>query len=464
MSKAIVPFKDYDFPCDYERPLDLQVKTVSNLIKHRYFYCLSGMGTGKTLSCLWATDFLALNQKISKVLIVAPLSTLQTVWMNEIFKHIQSRQGVVVHHYNKAKRIEMLKRDVMYYIINHDGVKLLEGELKKKKFDVIIIDELTAFKNNTSDRTKAMKRVCRTAKAVWGLTGSMTANKVLDAFGQCQTVNPYNDALPTYYGVFRDLLTIKFDEFTHVPRDNWEQILLPMVQPSIRFSLDDCIDLPPIIYEYRNVPMTKQQVVVYKTMQKQFIVEMEEGTIKAANSGVKVMKLMQISCGAVFDTDHKLVSVDNSNKLKEMMDLYEQLDTKKLIVFCNFRGSLMNVLDHIRSKGITAEGVHGDVSKNNRSRFFENFQHGDLNVLVMQPNATAHGLTLTAACTILWFGPITSNETFIQACARIRRPGQTRKQLVVMLQSSAIERKMFKSLQGKEANSQLFMSLIEEQL
>jgi len=456
-------FKDYDFPSNYPKPLDLQVKTVIGLIANRYYYLLSSMGTGKTLSCLWATDFLAMNAKIRRVLIVAPLSTLSTVWANEIFHHIKTRKSAVLHHYNKPKRLELLDKDVMYYIINHDGVKLIEKELKKKKFDVVIIDELTAFKNNTSDRTKAMKRICRSARAVWGLTGSMTSNKITDAFGQCQVVNPYNEYLPQYYSVFRDLLTIQLDEYTDVPRDNWEQILHPMVQPSIRFALDDCIDLPPIIYEYRDVPMTREQTVIYKTMQKEYIVELEEGTIKAANAGVKVMKLMQISCGAVFNTEHELVSVDNSNKLKELYDLYQQLDIKKLIVFCNFRGSLINVLEFLRSKGITAEAVHGDVSRPNRSRFFEDFQHGTLQVLVMQPAATAHGLTLTSASTIIWFGPITSNEIFTQANARIRRPGQTRKQLVVMLQSSAIEKKMFKALQNKEINSQLFMSLIEEQ-
>lgn len=456
-------FKDYDFPCRYEKPLALQVKTVINLIKYRYFYCLSTMGTGKTLSCLWASDFLAMNAKIRRVLIVAPLSTLESVWADEIFHHLRTRRAVILHHYNKAKRVELLEHDCLYYIINHDGIKLIEKELRKKKFDVIIVDELTAFRNNNSDRTKCMKRICRTARAVWGLTGSMTSNKVTDAFGQAQVVNPYNEALPEFYTVFRDLLTIKLDEYTDVPRNGWEKILYPMIQPSIRFKLDDCTDLPPIVYEHRDVEMTKEMKGIYTEMKKQYIVELEEGVITAANAGVKIMKLMQISCGAVFDNEGNLVQINNSNKLKELIELYSQLDTKKLIIFCNFKGSLKNVLSFLRGKGITAEAVHGGVSRTARTKIFHDFQHGTLNTLVMQPAASAHGLTLTAASTICWFGPVTSNEIFRQANARIRRPGQTRKQLVVMLQSSPVERKFFRALETKEANSNMFLSLIEDQ-
>ena len=312
-------FADYDFPSKYPKPLALQVKTVIGLIKNRYFYLLSSMGTGKTLSCLWASDFLAMNAKIRRVLIVAPLSTLHTVWGDEIFHHLRSRKHVVLHHSRKVKRLELLQQDVMYYIINHDGIKLIEKELIAKKFDVIIIDELTAFKNNQSDRTKCMKRICRKARAVWGLTGSMTANKVTDAFGQCQVVNPYNDALPQYYSVFRDLLTFQLDEYTDIPRDNWEKILKPMVSPAIRFHLDDCIDLPPIVYEYRDCPMSPSQAAIYKKMKDEYIVELEEGLITAANAGVKVMKLMQISCGAVFNTEGEIVNIDTTAKEKEVM-------------------------------------------------------------------------------------------------------------------------------------------------
>jgi len=461
----LVPFTKYSWPSKYDNPLQNQVKTVKFMLANKRGFILSTMGTGKTLSCLWFCDLLYVNTKITKVLIVAPLSTLQSVWADEIFFNFLGVPFTILHG-SKQERIKRLDSGALYYIINHDGIKVIEQELRDKRFDVIIIDELTAYKNARSDRTKCMKRIADGSKtkqpAVYGLTGSITANSPLDAFGQARTVNPNNPKLPKYYGRFRDLLTTKFDEFTYIPRLGWENILKPMLYPSIRFTMDECIDLPPIVYETRQCDMTKEQTRVYKDLKNDYIAQYNDGLITAANAGVKVLKLLQVSCGAVIDKEGTVQEFSKSPKLKIIQEVHEQLDRKKLIIFVLFKASIKQVEEFLKSKKISCGVISGDIPMKKRSQVFDSFQRGDLEVIIIQPSAAAHGLTLTAASTVIWYTPVPSNEIYIQANARVRRPGQKYRQLVIRLESSPVERKMYKALDNKDKMSNTLLSMFQE--
>ena len=397
-------FSDYTFPSKYDKPFEHQVETVEFLLKSPRAFVLSDMGCGKTLSVLWALDFLMINKKINKVLIIAPLSTLRTVWANEIFMSLPHRRSQVIHG-SKPQRLKRLGYRHDFAIINFDGIGTVADQLYKK-YDVIVIDEATAYKTASTKRFKDLKPIVDAAKGVWAMTGSPTPNSPIESFGLAKITNPTNPDLPKYFTKFRESLMVQINQFTWIPRDGWEDIVAKVLSPGIRHKRDDVIDLPPVTYEDREVQ--------------------------------------------IFDV---------KPRLNEIYDIYQQDGKGKLIVFTPFKASVDMLLEFLSAKGLAVSKVTGDVASQQRSDIFHSFQHGDLNVIVAIPQAMSHGLTLTAAATMIWSGPVASGEVYQQACARITRPGQIHNQLIVHLYSSKIENKIFKALKNKERMADALLSL-----
>lgn len=436
------------------------------MLQNNIGYILDEMGTGKTLSALWATDILFLNDKIEHVLVVAPLSTLDFVWATELREKLPHRTFQVLHG-SKQERLRRLKTKVHYYIINHDGIKTIEAQLIAKKFDAIIIDELTAFKNNQSQRTKCMQRIVKhihkepKRRGLWGMTGSPTANSPLDAFGQAKTITPGSlKQFGGYWTYFRDAIMIQLDMYNYIPRPGWQNVVASVLYPSVRHKLRDCIDLPPTLIEERAVPMSPEQTKMYKEMKEMFLVQYQNGEITASNAGVKALKLLQISSGCIYDEDKNINYINNNPKLNELYNIFEESGRDKLIVFATFRGAIYQIQKFLEKKGVSCNSVYGGMSKNARTAIYNEFQNGDLQVLIAQPGTTSHGLTLTASRYIVWFTPVPSNEVNKQANARIVRPGQTRTQIIVKMHNSPAERRTYKALDNKESMSKALLELL----
>ncbi len=456
---SIITFDKYPFPIsDGKKAKDHQIETAKFHLLNKRAYNLSTMGTGKTLSALWANDFLLCNEKIGKVLIAAPLSTIESVWFDEIRANLPHRKAVILHG-SKSIRKQLLGRDAHFYIVNHDGAKVINDELVNAKFDTFIIDELTCCKNFTIDRTKAIKRIADECQAVWGLTGEPTPNSPTEAFGQAKVVNP--DKAPRYFSHFRDATMVQFDEYTYVPKIGWEQKVYDILSPYIRYTLEDVEkDMPPITFETRKFPMTAEQKKYYDQMYKDFVIEYENGMITAVNAGVKANKLAQIGCGSVRNTETgSVLRLDNKHKLNELLAVLQE--TKKLIVFVPFRDSINAVSEFLTSKNISNAVVHGDVQRSSRVHIFDDFQRRDLRVLVMHPKTSAHGLTLTRSHTIIWMGPYADNEIFSQANARIRRISQNRPQLVLRFECSPVERHIYSIIDRKIRMSTTLLELFK---
>jgi SNF2 family DNA or RNA helicase len=452
----------YQFP-GVEKPFNHQLETVAFMLRNNIGYVLDEMGTGKTLSSLWATDILFLNDKIEHCLIVAPLSTLDFVWAKELRTRLPHRTYTILHG-SKRERLENLKKKVHYYIINHDGVKTITNALVAKRFDAIIIDELTAFKTNTSQRTRAMQKIVKHVhtqkkrRGLWGMTGSPTANSPLDAFGQAKTINPKN--ITPYFTRFRDLCMIQLDMYNYMPREGWQNVVAQALSPSVRHKLRDCIDLPETLTEYRSIPMSKDQAKMYKEMKELFVTQYQNGEISASNAGVKALKLLQISAGCIYDEDKKANFIDNRPKLNELYNIFEESGRDKLLVFSTFRASILQIQDFLKRKGVKCDVVYGGMNKNARNAIYNQFQDGDLEVLIAQPRTSSHGLTLTASRYIVWFTPVPSNEIFKQANARIVRPGQTRTQVLIFMSNSPAENRTYKALENKEKMSDALLQLL----
>jgi len=447
----------YSWPGQFT-PFDHQIETSDFLCRHRRAFVFNSIGTGKSLSALWAADYLRRQGKVRKTLIVATLSTLWRVWADEIYKNFPGITFAVLHG-SRQKRLSMLSKDKDFYIINHDGMKVLQADLDARDdIDLVILDEGAQFRNAKTDKYKSLDVVAgvKSNRRLWWLTGSPMPNAPTDIWAQARMINP--DLVPRYFSRFRDQVMTQRNQFLWVPKPNWEQQIYAMLKPSIRYTRDQCLDLPPCITEVREVEMSKDQEKAYKSMCAEFIAEMKGGTVIAVNEGVRRNKLIQIATGYVYDQNGVTHDLNCSAKYKALIEAVEE-SGNKAIIFTPYRHSAESIAKQLKSK-YTVGMVHGGVSTPIRSKIFSDFQDGDLQLIVAHPGCMAHGLTLTASSTIIWWGPVDSYEIYEQAIGRITRPGQKLKQTIVHLVCSDIEKKVYKRLGKKESMQGLLLELL----
>ena len=455
----------YQFPKVSGRhdPFAAQRDTASFLAMHSRAFCLNGMGTGKTNSALWAYDYLRRTKQVTKMLVVCPLSTMERTWADSVFNTFPHLDAVVLHG-TRERRIKLLKQDVHVYIINIDGLAAIKDELAKRPdIDLVVVDELALARNSSTDRWKLLNGICnkQSVRRVWGMTGSPTPNAPTDAWAQCRLVTPDNPMVPKYFGAFRDRVMRQLTQFKWVNRPEANDVVWQMMQPAIRFSLDDCTDLPEQTFITREVEMTPEQKKAYKDMLSKLATDYQGGQILAVNEAVKANKLIQIACGVAYGTNGEEVVIPSKPRMDVLKEIIEQSEGK-VIVFVPLTAALEAVAAELRNDW-SVEVVHGQTSKSERDRIFGAFQRQpDPRVLVANAGAMSHGLTLTEATTIVWYAPVHSNETYEQACARVRRPGQTRTTVIVHICGSDVERRVYKRLQDKQSMQGLLLDMMKE--
>ncbi len=439
-------------------PFRAQLDTAEFLTLHPRAFCLNDMGTGKTLSALWAYDYLRSQKQVTKALVISPLSTLERTWGDEIFRHFPHLTFASLHG-TKTRRRKLLQQDVDVYMVNHDGIKVLQQDLiARDDIDLVVIDESASFRNAGTDRWKALKKVTAGRKFVWALSGTPTPNGPTDAWAQCRIVCPEN--VPPYYGQWRDSVMRQVSQFRWIPRDGATSLVAQAMQPAIRFSRAECVDLPECIYQERSVPLTPDQKQVYGQMLSKLAMEYNGEQVMAVNEAVKMQKLVQIACGVVYGKDTN-VYLPVRPRIEVIKEVIEEAGTKT-IVFVPFTGVLEYVAAQLAAH-FSVACIQGSTSKSARDDIFHRFQNEDSpQVLVAQPAAMSHGLTLTAANTVVWFAPITSNEVFEQANARVSRPGQKHTQFIVMVEGTPVERRIYERLRGKQKMQGLLLETIRE--
>lgn len=450
----------YKWPGMYE-PFTHQKQTAAFLTLHRRAFCFSEPGTGKTLAVTWAVDYLMNLKQIKRVLVVCPLSIMQSAWQNDIFRGAMHRR-VGIAYGSKEKRVKIIESDAEIVIINFDGMAIVEEDIIRAGFDLIVIDEANAYKTATTSRWKTLNRILKPNTWLWMLTGTPASQSPLDAYGLAKLVNP--SATPRSFTLFRDQVMHKVTMFKWTPKSNAEQLVNTMLQPAVRFTKDQCLDLPDLLYTTREVPLTPQQLKYYEKMRKVMAMEAAGEEVTAVNAAAKLNKLLQISCGATYSDNGEVIAFDASNRTAVLKEVIDE-SSHKVLVFAPFRHAINILYEELRKDGYTVEVIHGGVSLGQRTEIFRKFQDTpDPKVLVIQPQAAAHGVTLHAANTIVWWAPITSYEVYAQANARIHRAGQVNKCLVVKLQGSPVEAKLYKALDGKEEAQCNLMELYKEEL
>lgn len=435
----------YDWPGQF-KPFDHQKTTAAFLTMHQKALCLNEQGTGKTGSVIWAADYLMKQGKIKRVLVICPLSIMDSAWRADLFKFAMHRTVDIA--YGKAeKRKEIIRGTAEFVIINYDGVEIVADDIAQSRFDLIVVDEANAYKNTQTDRWKILNALVGSRTWLWMLTGTPAAQSPVDAYGLAKLVNPMG--VPKFFTGFKDLVMFKVSQYRWVPKESAVQTVFNALQPAIRFTKEECLDLPEMTYVTREVPLTPQQKKYYDLLKKRLVIEAAGEEVTAINAAVELNKLLQISCGAVYSDSKETIEFTINNRYQVLKEVIDEA-SHKVLVFVPFKHVITILRDRLRDDKITSDIISGDVSATKRTEIFNDFQtKPNPRVLIIQPQAAAHGVTLTAADTVVWWGPTSSLETFAQANARVHRPGQRHPTTVVQLQGSNAEKHVYRLLNQK---------------
>ncbi len=453
----------YDWPGRYT-PMVHQKETASFLTLHRRAFVFNDPGTGKTLSALWAADYLMKRGEVRRVLILCPLSIMHSAWMQDLGNSVIHRSAVVAHHQQAARRIELIQENYEFVIINYEGLALIAEEVKADgRFDLIIVDEANAYKNPQTKRWKALASILKPDTYLWMMTGTPASQSPVDAYGLAKLVNP--NGVPKFYTAWRDAVMNKITMFKWSPKADASDKVFEALQPAIRYSKAQCLDLPPVVTMTREVPLTPQQAKYYNLLKTQMLVLAAGETITAVNAAAALNKLLQISAGVAYTDNKEVVEFDATPRLNVLMEALEQTD-RKVIIFALFRSAIDAISEFLTKNGVANEQIHGGVTATKRGDIIKRFQtQPNPRVLVMQPAATAHGITLTAADTVIFYGPLMSVEQYTQCIARADRKGQdSDKVTVIHIQGSPVEKKAFKALTTKVDDNALLVDLFNSEI
>lgn len=450
--------ENWKYPGRYT-PMKHQRATAKFLVDNPRSFVLSDMRTGKTASAIWAIEYLMQQGVVKRVLIACPLSVLQ-VWVDEIFNLVPHRTGVVLYG-SKPKRLSLLSDNTEYCIINHDGLTTIPDELIKANFDIIVADEASVYRN-INVRYRTFHKVIKNIPRIWMMTGTPTPNEPTDAFGLIKLVTP--ESFVGGKGAFKELVMRKVSMFRWIPRKDALQTVYKYLQPAIRFSIDECVDLPPLGYVNRMCELTTDQVKAYNQMRKQMIMERAgASSITAANAAVLLLKLVQIACGVVKDNDANPECLDAKNRLALLEECILE-SGRKAIIFVPFIAVQEKIMEYLKAGGFDCELVNGSVGKHARDEIFNRFQNGNLEILVAHPRVAQFGLDLSASHTIIWYGPIFSPEQWTQANARISGPKQKHACTIIKIGATPLEWKLYNALDGKVNLQAMLLKSYQEEI
>ena len=451
---------DYNWPGQFT-PFAHQKITAKFLADRPRAFCFNEAGTGKTASVIWAADYLMNLGLVKRVLVVCPLSIMKSAWQNDLFKFACHRTCDIAYG-DRRKRAEIINDGAEFVIINFDGLAIVKNDVLIAGFDLIVIDEASAYKNPSTERWKVLRELNKKIKGLWMLTGTPAAQSPVDAFGLAKLVNP--TGIAPFLGQFRDQVMYKVGMYRWVPKANAQEIVHNVLQPAIRFERAQCLDLPDVMYVERDAPLTKMQMKYYKMLKDNMIIEAAGEEISSANAATNLNKLLQISGGAIYTGDKEVVEFDVSNRLQVILEVIEE-SSHKVLIFVPFTHTIELLRDYLTKNNVTCAVINGAVPVHRRSNIVEDFQTTDnIKVLIIQPQAASHGLTLTAANTIIWYAPVTSVETYLQANARINRPGQKNPMTVVHIKGSEVEAKLYNMLSNNIGNHEKIIDMYRREI
>lgn len=396
-----------------------------------------------TLSAI--SDLIALGDA-RKVLVIAPLRVAQSVWKQEAKKwdHTSHLRCVQVLG-NAAVRRAALASDADVYIINRENVAWLVEETGRSwPFDMVVLDELSSFKNRSSARWKALRKVRSKIKRIVGLTGTPAPNGLIDLWSQIYLLDG-GEALEHTLGGYRERYfrpgrrngTIVYD---WMPKQGAEEAIYKRLEGlCMSMKSVDYLTMPDCIYNVVKVQLDRKTRSLYEEMQRDMLFELKDQTITAANAATVTGKLLQLAQGAVYSEDGKWYSIHDA-KLDALADIIEAANGKSVLVYYAFKSDLARI-----------KAAFPDAVELRSDDDVERWNDWQIPLLLAHPDSAGHGLNLqNGGCIMVWFGLTWSLEKYQQANARLYRQGQ--KETVIIhhiVAEGTVDERVLRVLDGK---------------
>ena len=439
-------------------PHRYQVKATERILKQERIGLFLDMGLGKTVITLTAIQQMLVNFMIYKILVIAPKRVAEDTWSREHKKwdHLSGlRISKVLG--DRKQRIAALKRDADIYVIGRDNVKwLVEYMDKSWPFDMVVIDELSSFKNPSAQRFKALRKVIPASDRVVGLTGTPTPNGLIDLWSQIYLLDQ-GERLGRTVGSYRDRYFKPGAKNGHIVY-RWElrtgaakAIEGKLKDLCISMSAEDYLDMPERIDNVIHVGLTDKEREIYQRMELTQLVTIDGSEVAAFSAGAVMNKLLQMANGAVYDDNGDVIRIHERklDALEELMDVSDE----PILVFYSYKHDLAAI-----------RGRFPDVRMMESADDIAAWNDGRIRLLAAHPASVGYGLNIQdGGHIIVWYGLPWSLELYQQANARLYRQGQSKTVIIHhLVADDTVDEQVMKALERKDTGQSALLTALKE--
>ena len=448
-------------------PHDYQQYAISYIETHPVAAVLLDMGLGKTSITLTALgDLLFDSFEVHKVIVIGPLRVSRHTWPAEIEKwdHLKGlKYSVAVG--TESERLSALRKQADIYVINRENVQWLISESGIPfDFDMVVIDELSSFKNHQTKRFKALMKVRPKVKRIVGLTGTPSSNGLMDLWAEFRLLD-MGERLGRFIGQYRTSYFRPDKQngqvvFSYKPLPGAEkQIYGKISDITISMKSDDHLQMPELINSRYTVYLSEKEDSRYADLKKDLVLQMPDGEITAANAASLSGKLSQMANGAIYTDAGETVAI-HERKLDALEDIIEAANGKPVLVAYWFRHDLERIAERLHKLKIPCSRLDTDGS-------IRKWNAGEIPVALIHPASAGHGLNLqSGGNTLVWFGLTWSLELYQQTVARLWRQGQASETVVVqhIITKGTIDERIMKALSEKDTTQAALIDAVKADL
>ncbi len=448
-------------------PHNYQKYVIEYIEKHPVSAVFLDMGLGKTSITLTAINNLLFDYfSVHKILVIAPLRVAKTTWSAEINKwdHLNDlKYSIVVG--TPAERKNALKADADIYIINRENIPWLTEYMGAAfDFDMVVIDELSSFKNYQAKRFKALMKVRPKIKRIVGLTGTPSSNGLMDLFAEFKLLD-IGERLGRFIGQYRNTYFMPDKRngqviFSYKPLPGAEDAIYRKISDiTISMKAADHLKMPKLVTTDYEVTLSEKEQRKYKELKDNMVLQLSDDEITAANAASLSNKLCQMANGAIYDDDKAVIHV-HDRKLDALEDVIESMNGKPVLVAYWFKHDYDRIADKLKALNIPFEKLDTTVS-------IEKWNNGEIPVALIHPASAGHGLNLQdGGSTLVWFGLTWSLELYQQTNARLYRQGQNSDTVVIMhiATKDTIDERILKALKKKDSTQSALIDAVKAEI
>lgn len=441
-----------------------QLATANHLLEWPRTYDASDPGTGKTRSELaaWSARY---EKDGKKLLVLCPKSVMETAWGDDLDKFFPGMYRSVMAYANNREKAFASDADV--YVTNLDAAKWLAKQNKKffDKFDELVIDEATAFKNQNSQRSRAVGQIAENFTYVREMSGTPMPKSVLDIWYQIYLLDR-GQRLGNSFFRFRNQMCDAVqvgprpEHRQWVDKENASTIVAGLIEDiTIRHRFEDCHDIPPNVQRKIHFNMSKAHAAVYKKMKDEALLELGDDVVMAVNAAVLANKLVQLASGSVYSSAGKKLSLF-SERIELVIELVKE--RQHSVVFFQWEHQRDALIEAAKREGIEYEVIDGTTNDRRRTEIIRSFQEGRYQTLFLQPQSTAHGITLTRATASIWTSPTYRPDIMRQGLARVYRAGQDKlTENIMICARGTVDEHVYDVMAGKETRMSALLEFLE---